>query len=155
MFASLKKEWKETAKMQEFLVLQTSFIYTRRKSLNRPPLSPHAPGERWELGIKSQRFIRVQTCVLYKNKCQVLLSARFISGYSKRGKHTNYRNKKIVTVGHTFFIFAYFISSSKWWWNLRQSYNASAVRRIELPIHAYEIKLPEHKVFTSRRIPPL
>lgn len=35
MFASLKNERKETAKMQEFLVLQTSFIYTRRKSLNR------------------------------------------------------------------------------------------------------------------------
>lgn len=62
-------------------------------------------GERWELGIKSQRFIRVQTCVLYKNKSQVLLSARFISGYSKRGKHTNYGKKKIVTEGHTFFYF--------------------------------------------------
>lgn len=36
----------------------------------------------------------------------MLLSARFISGYSKRGKHTNYRNKKIVTEGHTFFWFS-------------------------------------------------
>ena len=36
----------------------------------------------------------------------MLLSARFISGYSKRGKHTNYRNKKIVTEGHTFFLFS-------------------------------------------------
>lgn len=82
----------------------TNIVYLYQAQITEsPPLSPHAPGEKGELVIKSQRFIRVQTCVLYKNKTQVLLSARFISGYSKRGKHTNYRNKKIFTEGHAFF----------------------------------------------------
>lgn len=45
MFASLKNERKETAKMQEFLVLQTSFIYTVANHWIAPFVTTCAGGE--------------------------------------------------------------------------------------------------------------